>query len=290
MENNKFGKQLDLNNIMVNSFLGYKYRKEHDALYSKDANVPSELIKLYYSGYVDKSDFNEVKRSFINKYIKNESESEGVHEKEEIKGLQVMYEDMVAMDSNDIEMFSIMTLHRDLYSKCPYPEAGGVLRSGAVFLPGTGTDLEDYTNIFDSLLSLEDVVNDLKKLAIYMRETNNYSEIFKFVENCVKLKCRLIKIHPFEDGNGRTVRCFINKLFEIAGIPPVYIKPNEKLEYNDAVDLANNKDDYNDITGFYLYKICDSIIELDVNEQFKKQKKKIKEENNQKIYKMRRKK
>ena len=288
MVHSKFENQLDLNNIMVNSFLGYKYRKEHKALYSKDANVPVELIKLYYSGYVNKSDFNEVKKGFINRYIKNESEMENVHEKEEIAGLQAMYEDMVSMNQNDFEMFSIMSLHRKLYSKCPYPEAGGVLRSGAVFLPGSGTDLDDYTNIFDSLLSLEDVVNDLKKLATHMKETNDYSQIFKFVEECVKLKCRLIKIHPFEDGNGRTVRCFTNKLFEIAGIPPVYIRPNEKVEYSNAVNIACNEGKYDDITGFYLYKICDSIIELDINEQFKEQKKRITEENTKKYSKNRR--
>ena len=121
-----------------------------------------------------------------------------------------------------------------------------------------------------------------------MKETNDYSQIFKFVEECVKLKCRLIKIHPFEDGNGRTVRCFTNKLFEIAGIPPVYIRPNEKVEYSNAVNIACNEGKYDDITGFYLYKICDSIIELDINEQFKEQKKRITEENAKKYSKNRR--
>lgn len=279
---------LDVNNIMVNSFLGYKYRKEHKALYTKDANVPVELIKLYYSEDVNKSDFTIVKRNFISKYIRNESAMEDVHEKSEIKGLQVMYDDMTTMPQEDFEMFSIISLHRDLYSKCPYPEAGGVLRSGAVYLPGTGMDLDDYTNVFESLCALEDVFNNLKEIALYMRNSNDYSQIFNFIDKCVKLKCRLVKIHPFEDGNGRTIRCFINKLFEIAGIPPVYIRPNEKIEYNKAVNLANNEGIYEDITNFYLYKICDSIIELDINDKFKEQKKKIEEENKQKTYKIKR--
>ena len=64
---------------------------------------------------------------------------------------------------------------------------------------------------------------------------------------------------------------------------------NEALRYRSCGEIDDDSK-YDKIANFYLYKICDSIIELDVNEQFKKQKKKIKEENNQKIYKMRRKK
>ncbi len=45
------------------------------------------------------------------------------------------------------------------------------------------------------------------------------------------LKSKLLQVHSFGDGNGRVVRCFINKLFLMAGIPPVYISKNEKEEY-----------------------------------------------------------
>ena len=160
-----------------------------------------------------------------------------------------------------------MSLHRDLYSKCPYPEAGGRIRTRDVYLPGTGIELCNYSYVIDRLFALEDITNDLKKYATYLKETKDYSNIFYFIEKCVKLKCKLIEIHPFDDGNGRTVRCFINKFFEEAGIPPVYIKLNEKNEYNDALEKAIIEGDYNDINGFYLYKICDSIIELDINKR-----------------------
>ena len=46
------------------------------------------------------------------------------------------------------------------------------------------------------------------------------------------------------------------------------------------MNKANNEGNYDYIKGFYRYKVCDSIIELDINNRIKKQdneKKKIKE-------------
>lgn len=262
---------LDINEIIVNSFLGYKYRKKHNILYSTDSKVPINLIKLYYLPENERTDFDILKKSFIRKYIKSESELENVHESLEVDGLASMYEYAHNIPSEEFEMFSLVSLHRQLYSKCPYPEAGGKFRNRNVYLPGTGTETCDYSDIFDQILLLEDAVKTLMTTATKMRENNAYSHIFEFVNTCIILKCRLIKIHPFDDGNGRTVRCFINRIFEEAGIPPVYIKANERTEYHLAMNEANNEGNYNTITNFYLYKICDSIIELDVNEQVKKE-------------------
>jgi len=264
-------------NLVITSFLGYRYRKNNDLLYSPDGRVAKGLINLYYSVDFKRLDPNVINRGFVERYIKNESAIESVHEPAEVKGLELMYEDMTSMPFNEFELFSIISLHKDLYSRCPHPEAGGKLRTGEVFLPGTGTDLCPHDYVFDKLLSLEDLTNDIKSLATYMKETNDYEHVIDYIESCVKLNCELIKVHPFEDGNGRTVRCFINKLFEGAGIPPVYIKVDEKYEYNLAMNKANNEGDYNDITSFYLFKICDSIMELDIN-------KRVREEREEKIY------
>ena len=272
----------EIEELMITTFLGYKYRKQHDLLYSPDGRVPISLINMYYSGKVGRLDINKVNKGFVDRYIRNESAMENVHELDEIKGLEVMYEDMTNMSPEEFEMFSLVTLHRDLYSMCPHPEAGGKFRTGDVFLPGTGTDLVDYSYIFDKMLQYEDVFNDLKFLAVYMKESNDYSCIFDFINRCVKLNCELIKLHPFNDGNGRTIRCFTNKLFEVAGIPPVYIRVDEKTEYHNALNKANNENDYNDINSFYLYKICDSIIELDIN-------KRVRDEREKNIYDIKRK-
>ena len=97
--------------------------------------------------------------------------------------------------------------------------------------------------------------------------------MLEYLDDSVEVMCKLIKIHPFGDGNGRTIRGFTNKLFEDAGLPPIYIKANERTEYHKAMNLANNENDYTAIKQFYRYKVCDSIIELDINERLKEEEK-----------------
>ncbi len=278
--------ETELESVITTAFLGYKYRKANDSLYSQDALVPLSLIKLYYSGRVDRLGVNAINRNFIEKYIKNESLLEDVHDKDEVAGLAVMYETMHNMPDEDFGVFSISSFHRALYSKCQFPEFGGVLRNSPAHIEGVPIDLYPPENIFFGLDSLEEPVETLKTFAQQMRYLRDYSEVRTFVKECLKVKCKLIQIHPFADGNGRTSRCFINKLFEMAGIPPVYIRQDEKKEYKAAMNeairyrSAGEVDDdskYDLITNFYLYKICDSIVELDVN-------RKIRQEKRQEIY------
>ena len=275
-------RELELESVINTAFLGYKYRKANDSLYSQDALVPLSLIKLYYSGKVERLGVNAINRNFVEKYIKNESLLEDVHEPDEVQGLAVMYDTMHTMPDNDFNVFSIYTLHKALYSKCAYPEFGGYLRNCPAHIDGVPIDLYPPEEIWDGLDSLEEPVESLKTFAFQMRFSRDYSAVKEFVKECIKVKCKLIKIHPFGDGNGRTARCFINKLFEMAGIPPVYIRQDEKNEYKTAMtealryrgaDEVNDDSKYELITNFYLYKICDSIVELDINKKIRQEKK-----------------
>lgn len=51
---------------------------------------------------------------------------------------------------------------------------------------------------------------------------------------------RLVWIHPFFDGNGRTVRLAMNLLLMRAGYPPAIILKNDRKKYYEALNQANN--------------------------------------------------
>ena len=53
-------------------------------------------------------------------------------------------------------------------------------------------------------------------------------------------------------------------LFRIANVPPIYIRNKEKKKYQEAMNKALLLGDYKYIKTFYYYKICDSIIDLDL--------------------------
>lgn len=51
---------------------------------------------------------------------------------------------------------------------------------------------------------------------------------------------RFVWIHPFFDGNGRTVRLAMNLLLMRKGFPPAIILKNDRKKYYDALNQANN--------------------------------------------------
>jgi len=277
-EKEKIIQQLDLIGVDMmflirESFLGYKYRKYNHQLYSGDSSIPTTLIRMYYGLNPDEIVFNKLKSSFISRYVLNESKLEGVndrdiHGQEEIAGFQKMYE---YIHSDEIEyMFNVYTLkdlHKKLFSCTPHPECAGNFRNWDVYLPGTGNELAEWSMIRPRLNELDKTVQYLREYGKEVRNSNDIDALLDYLDKCVELNCQLIKVHPFGDGNGRTVRGFINKLLEDAGLPPIYIQSTERTEYHKAMNKANNEGDYEDIKNFYRYKVCDSIIELDINDR-----------------------
>jgi Fic family protein len=51
---------------------------------------------------------------------------------------------------------------------------------------------------------------------------------------------RFVWIHPFFDGNGRTVRLVMNLMLMRLGYPPAIILKNDRRKYYDALNKANN--------------------------------------------------
>ncbi|TVQ47867.1 MAG: Fic family protein [Saprospirales bacterium] len=50
---------------------------------------------------------------------------------------------------------------------------------------------------------------------------------------------RLVHIHPFFDGNGRTARLAMNLILMKKGFPPAIILKNDRIKYFNALNLAN---------------------------------------------------
>lgn len=53
----------------------------------------------------------------------------------------------------------------------------------------------------------------------------------------------LVRIHPFADGNGRTARLLMNLLLVRGGYRPIAVRPEDRSEYLDALEIASNRND-----------------------------------------------
>ncbi len=62
--------------------------------------------------------------------------------------------------------------------------------------------------------------------------------------------CRLVAIHPFADGNGRTARLLMNLLLLREGYPPVAVRPEDRKNYLDTLEQASVRDDLNPFQMF----------------------------------------
>ena len=72
----------------------------------------------------------------------------------------------------------------------------------------------------------------------------NSAEAMSFhpIELAALAHYKLVSIHPFYDGNGRTSRLLMNFILMQAGYPPVTIHKEEKLEYYEHLESANEGD------------------------------------------------
>ena len=58
------------------------------------------------------------------------------------------------------------------------------------------------------------------------------------LETAFTAHARLVEIHPFNDGNGRTARLLMNMILIRAGYPPVAIRPEDRVDYIRALQTA----------------------------------------------------
>lgn len=98
---------------------------------------------------------------------------------------------------------------------------GGVRISGANFMSPNANKVSDYLDDLIDFVNTNPLdLNDIELATIYHH--------------------KLVWIHPFFDGNGRTVRLSMNLLLMRCGFPPAIILKNDRKKYYEALNQANN--------------------------------------------------
>lgn len=257
-----------------------KVRKRKHLTY---ANLYAGLIDCYYEQLTfEPSEYARI--LFQNNYIYNDSRMEGLNltieeaseivtdlrlkmqnsdfctEENEvflsIAGHYDMYQDIFTIPVKDsLDVYETFTLHKKLFSHYPYPELGGSSRQNNTIVIGAKFETVDYHDIFAEMAKVDVQVKE------YYAKRHDMT-MSEYTKHVVRIHHRLTQIHPFQDGNGRTLRAFMNIQFVRAGMVPVYIKVEEKAEYVEALSRADEYDDYEPLYEIIFRLILRSYVDL----------------------------
>jgi excisionase family DNA binding protein len=105
---------------------------------------------------------------------------------------------------------------------------------------------QNHARVTGSLVILPNPVKIPKLLQDFMGwlRNNNPDHVAKIASDA---HYRLVSIHPFTDGNGRTSRLLMNLLLMQEGYPPAIIRKEDRLEYINSLEKAQiggNLDDF----------------------------------------------
>ena len=70
---------------------------------------------------------------------------------------------------------------------------------------------------------------------------------------------KLVSIHPFVDGNGRTARLLMNLLLMQVGFPPAIVRKEDRSVYINSLEKGQTKDDLSDYHNLMLEAIDRSL-------------------------------
>lgn len=125
-----------------------------------------------------------------------------------------------------LRSIDILSLH-GLVLRSIEEDFAGRIRNGGVRITGANFTPPNANKVPDLLDELIDFIN-----------TNPLN--LNAIELATIFHHKLVWIHPFFDGNGRTVRLSMNLLLMRCGFPPAIILKNDRKKYYEALNQANN--------------------------------------------------
>lgn len=155
--------------------------------------------------------------------IKGKSLREHFEAKNHERAINLLYK--LVDDQKIISIHEVLSLH-GLVLNSIEEEFAGRLRNGGVRISGANF-------VPPNALKVSGLLDDLFTFV----ETNPLN--LNIIELATVFHHRFVWIHPFFDGNGRTIRLAMNLLLMKQGFPPAIILTNDRIKYYTALNDAN---------------------------------------------------
>lgn len=153
---------------------------------------------------------------------------------------------LVGKKRQDIAENDILDIHRLILNKIEEDNAGRYRTQHARL---TETDV-----ILPNPVKVPDLMEEFVKWLV----SNNSDHIVKIGADA---HYKLVSIHPFSDGNGRTSRLLMNLLLMQEGYPPAIISKEDRLAYINSLEKAQKGGDLGDFYNL-IYKAVDRSLDI----------------------------
>lgn len=127
-----------------------------------------------------------------------------------------------------INTLAIRQIHSLILSKIDDEEAGKY-RNLKVFISGS-------KHVFPEAIEVSALMSDFNK---WLKGKNRKQNI---IEYAAEAHFKLVDIHPFVDGNGRTARLLMNLILMKCGFPPAVILKVDRKRYYNCLDKGHKHD------------------------------------------------
>jgi Fic family protein len=148
-----------------------------------------------------------------------------------------------AAKTNPVEENTVRELHRRIVARSQ-PEIGGIYSTLPRRIAGSPV-------IFPNPAKIPQLMKDYGAWLAHAEPLPAHSFDAHF---------RLVAIHPFSDGNGRTARLLMNLILLRGGYPPVAVRPEDRKTYLDTLEHASLSDDLKPFQTF-MHQRLDSTLE-----------------------------
>lgn len=156
---------------------------------------------------------------------------------------------------DELNVFKIKDLNKLLYKYAPFPEYTGVFRTEDNMILGGKIQPVSYSELFDKI----DELNNMITILVDNIEKYNISE---YINAVADIHYKLTVLHPFQDGNGRISRAFMNWLLRLKGLCPIYIDSSNKDDYLAALNKIDRESDNTDLQIIIIKGIINTMAEL----------------------------
>jgi Fic family protein len=134
---------------------------------------------------------------------------------------------LVSATKHEIQLNDILDIHRLILREID-DEHAGRLRTIMVRVSGSQVKFPDPVKVPELM----------EQFISWLHTTDEHPVLV-----AANAHLRLVTIHPFVDGNGRTARLLMNLLLMQAGYPPAIISPKQRPAYINSLEQAQLKND-----------------------------------------------